>query len=67
MSAEPPPRLERIPREIACATDYEAFARARLDDNAWAYLAGAAGDQRFGQWARFAHDGRDFLAYESRT
>jgi hypothetical protein len=30
-------------------------------------LAGAAGDQRFGQWARFAHDGRDFLAYESRT
>jgi hypothetical protein len=31
-------------------------------------LAGdAAGDRRFGQWARFAHDGRDFLAYESRT
>ncbi len=31
-------------------------------------LAGeAAGDRRFGQWIRFAHDGRDFLAYESRT
>jgi hypothetical protein len=31
-------------------------------------LAGdATGDRRFGQWARFAHDGRDFLAYESRT
>jgi hypothetical protein len=29
--------------------------------------AGADGDQRFGQWARFAHDGRGFLAYESRT
>jgi hypothetical protein len=29
--------------------------------------AGAAGDQRFGQWVRFSHDGRDFLAYESRT
>ncbi len=29
--------------------------------------AGAAGDHRFGQWLRFAHDGRGFLAYESRT
>ncbi len=28
---------------------------------------GDAGDLRFGQWARFAHDGRDFLAYESRA
>jgi hypothetical protein len=30
-------------------------------------LAGDAGDRRFGQWVRFAHDGRDFLAYESRA
>lgn len=30
-------------------------------------LVGPDGDQRFGQWVRFAHDGRDFLAYESRT
>jgi hypothetical protein len=29
--------------------------------------AGAAGDHRFGQWMRFSHDGRGFLAYESRT
>jgi hypothetical protein len=29
--------------------------------------AGVAGDHRFGQWIRFAHDGRGFLAYESRT
>jgi hypothetical protein len=29
--------------------------------------AGAGGDHRFGQWVRFAHDGRAFLAYESRT
>ena len=29
--------------------------------------AGAGGDHRFGQWMRFAHDGRDFLSYESRT
>jgi hypothetical protein len=29
--------------------------------------AGPDGDHRFGQWVRFAHDGRDFLVYESRT
>lgn len=29
--------------------------------------AGEAGDHRFGQWIRFSHDGRGFLAYESRT
>jgi THAP4-like, heme-binding beta-barrel domain len=29
--------------------------------------AGAGGDHRFGQWMRFSHDGRGFLAYESRT
>ena len=29
--------------------------------------AGAGGDHRFGQWIRFGHDGRGFLAYESRT
>ena len=29
--------------------------------------AGGSGDHRFGQWLRFAHDGRGFLSYESRT
>lgn len=29
--------------------------------------AGIAGDHRFGQWIRFSHDGRGFLAYESRS
>ena len=29
--------------------------------------AGADGDHRFGQWVRFSHDGRGFLAYDSRT
>ena len=29
--------------------------------------AGTGGDHRFGQWIRFSHDGRGFLAYESRT
>ena len=28
---------------------------------------GTSGDHRFGQWVRFSHDGRGFLAYESRT
>ena len=28
---------------------------------------GADGDQRFGQWIRFSHDGRGFLAYEARS
>lgn len=30
-------------------------------------MGAAAGDHRFGQWVRFSHDGRGFLAYESRT
>ena len=29
--------------------------------------AGSDKDLRFGQWVRFSHDGRGFLAYESRT
>jgi hypothetical protein len=29
--------------------------------------AGAEGDHRFGQWIRFSHDGRGFLAYEARS
>ena len=28
---------------------------------------GSDADLRFGQWLRFSHDGRGFLAYESRT
>ena len=30
-------------------------------------VAGSDKDLRFGQWIRFSHDGRGFLAYESRT
>jgi hypothetical protein len=30
-------------------------------------VAGSGQDIRFGQWIRFSHDGRGFLAYESRT
>ncbi|MGH8807760.1 MAG: alpha-hydroxy acid oxidase [Noviherbaspirillum sp.] len=44
MSAAPG-RLSAIPREIAAVGDYERFARERLDDNAWAYLAGGSADE----------------------
>jgi 4-hydroxymandelate oxidase len=56
MSRQILPKLERIPREIAALTDYEAFARDRLDDNAWAYLAGAAGDGLTAKANRTAFD-----------
>ena len=36
----PPP----LPADVACAADYEAHARRRLDDNAWAYFGSHAGD-----------------------
>ncbi|MDB6060481.1 MAG: FMN-dependent alpha-hydroxy acid dehydrogenase family protein [Verrucomicrobiaceae bacterium] len=40
-----PQPLSAIPREIAAATDYERFARARLDDNAWEFLTAGAADE----------------------
>lgn len=41
----PRPPLTTIPRELCAACDYEALARQHLDDNAWAYLQGGAGDE----------------------
>ena len=38
-------RLKAIPKEIVAAADYEKFAKERLDDNAWQYLIGGAGDE----------------------
>lgn len=38
-------RLKTIPREIVAATDYEKFAQERLDETAWQYLTGGAGDE----------------------
>lgn len=37
--------LTAIPRDIAAVTDYERYARARLDDNAWEYLVAGAADE----------------------
>ncbi|WP_397475535.1 alpha-hydroxy acid oxidase [Pusillimonas sp.] len=46
MSASTPlPPLERIPPQIAAVADYEAFARQRMTDSAWAYLNGASADE----------------------
>lgn len=41
----PTPCLGAIPRDIACVTDYEPYARHSLDDNAWAYVTSAAADE----------------------
>lgn len=41
----PPAVLSSIPREIASVSDYESYARARLDDNAWTYLVAGAADE----------------------
>ncbi|MFN6996345.1 MAG: alpha-hydroxy-acid oxidizing protein, partial [Aquincola tertiaricarbonis] len=39
------PALEQVPADVVSLPDYAAHARARLDDNAWAYLAGGAADE----------------------
>ncbi|WP_341643484.1 alpha-hydroxy acid oxidase [Thauera sp. SDU_THAU2] len=41
----PLPKLSAIPQEIAAVDDYEAQARARVDDNAWAYIGSGAADE----------------------
>lgn len=50
------PLLDGIPRDIAAVADYAAYARRRLDDNAWAYLDGAAADELTRGWNRRAFD-----------
>lgn len=42
----PLPPLAQIPPAIAAVADYEAFARERMTEAAWAYLNGASGDER---------------------
>ena len=55
------PLLDSIPRDIAALADYEPYARRRLDDNAWAYLDGAAGDELTRAWNRAAFDRQPLL------
>ncbi|RCW73774.1 4-hydroxymandelate oxidase [Pseudorhodoferax soli] len=47
MPAAPPPvpAVDRLPAGLATLADHEAHARTRLDDNAWAYFSGGAGDE----------------------
>ncbi|HEX2889244.1 alpha-hydroxy acid oxidase, partial [Vineibacter terrae] len=38
-------KLQQIPAAIAAVADYEAFARERVSEQAWAYVAGGAADE----------------------
>lgn len=39
------PPLAQIPPQIAALSDYEAYARERVEPGAWAYINGGAGDE----------------------
>ncbi|MCG5243312.1 alpha-hydroxy-acid oxidizing protein [Azospirillum doebereinerae] len=39
-----------IPTDIAAVTDYEPHARARMGENAWAYIAGGSADETTLRW-----------------
>ncbi|GAB3369494.1 alpha-hydroxy acid oxidase [Azotobacter armeniacus] len=41
----PLPKLQQIPASIAAVADYEPFARERMSELAWAYMAGGAADE----------------------
>ena len=48
--------LNGIPRDVVSVQDYAAQAKARLDENAWAYLDGGAADEISMRWNRQAFD-----------
>ncbi len=50
------PPLARIPPEVVAVADYEALARARMSDAAWAYVAGGAADELTLRENRAAYD-----------
>ena len=54
--------LSRIPRHIVSASDYQQQARHHLDDNAWHYLVGGAGDE-----VTAAHNSHVFASYRLKT
>ncbi|WP_326539244.1 alpha-hydroxy acid oxidase [Pseudorhodoferax sp.] len=41
----PAPEVAHLPPGVVTLADHEAHARTRLDDNAWAYFSGGAGDE----------------------
>lgn len=38
-------KLQQIPASIAAVTDYQPFARERMSEQAWAYMAGGVADE----------------------
>jgi 4-hydroxymandelate oxidase len=50
------PAITPVPEGIVNLADHETHARSKLDDNAWAYFAGAAGDEITHQENRLAWD-----------
>jgi len=51
------PRIEPLPEGVVNLADFEAPARARLDEQAWAYLNGGAADEITLRANRSAWDG----------
>lgn len=51
------PKIATIPVGIVTLADHESHARTRLDDNAWAYFSGGAGDEITLSGNRSAWDG----------
>lgn len=45
MSRNQAPALTQLPAGVVTLADHEAHAKTCLDENAWAYFAGAAGDE----------------------
>ena len=43
--AAPLPKLQEIPSTVASVADYEALARERVTDRAWAYMSGGSADE----------------------
>lgn len=39
------PTLQQVPTDIVAVTDYEPYARERMSEQAWAYIAGGAADE----------------------
>lgn len=48
--------LQQIPADIAAVGDYQAYARERMSEQAWAYMAGGAADELTLQDNRQAFD-----------
>lgn len=45
MTSPPREPLQQIPATIASVSDYEPYARERMTEQAWAYIAGGAADE----------------------